>query len=167
MKKIAILLCVLSLTGCVRISDLENKSKKHVDENKEVSVECVKNEETILLQADGDRVNQMEQTFFCDLKDLGINEKKIKKQDKKKIAEAVDKIVQKKYGNLDGVTVKSELKKERVCLVVEINYRKANFKELEKAGFLNSSDRNTDEQYLSLKLTKKDFEGQGYACSVE
>lgn len=167
MRKIIILLCVLSLTGCVRISDLENKNKKDVNENKEVNVECTKDEETILLQADGDRVNQMEQTFFCNLKDLGIEKKGIKKQGKKKVAEAVDKIVQEKYGHLDGVTVKSKIEKERVCLVVTIDYRRANFKELEKAGFLNNSDKGTNEQYLSLKLTKKDLEDQGYACSVE
>ena len=168
MKLFMICICALSLSGCARLSDFEKKDEKvetvketETEESKESIVNCANDGMMVRLEAQDDKVNKFTQTFYMSLEELKIDKNKKEEE----IQELVQNAVQKLYQEFLGVNVTANYEDNRVKIVVEVDYEVANLDALVDAGLLNKGE--VESQYVSLEMTKKDLESQGFACEIE
>ena len=166
MKFLFVCMLVLSLFGCTRAQDLmsdkeENEAVGQVEEKvKNKNFNCFRDDETVLLKTADDRVNVYEHTFHMDLKNLAIPEG----LDEVEVQNLIDDAVNEMYKEFLGVQVQGVHEKERVKIIVEINFEVADIDALVEEGLLDKGE--IESQYVSLKKTKKELESQGYACEV-
>ena len=166
MKFLFVCMLILSLSGCTRIQDLMSDKEEievvsQVEEKiKNKNFNCFRDDETVLLKTAEDRVNTYEQTFYMDLKDLAIPEG-LKDEE---IQDLIDDAVNEMYKEFLGVQVQGVHEKERVKIIVEINFEVADIDALVEEGLLDKGE--IESQYVSLKKTKKELESQGYVCEV-
>lgn len=160
-------LCLL-VTGCARLSDVDESFLKETEEP-----EVEKDETPVVMKCDsemqgsltfeskGDQIQKMTQSFSMSFTDLGINEDLDQNAIKEKINQSLDSM----YQDLEGVQAVGEIVGDHVEITVTIDYTAADHEQLMEAGLLESGK--VDSAYISLEETQESYEDSGYTCTIE
>lgn len=170
-KAIVIGMCLLMM-GCVRIDEVigakpsepkETKEPELQDEDTKQRIFVCTNEakEEITFEAVGDQLKTMNQVFYMDFADVGITEN----MDKDQMEKAINDSLSRSYGEIEGVDVHGALEESHVKITIHIDYEKADANVLIQEGLLHEGEKET--QYISLRSTLEDYDGNGYACVQE
>ena len=160
-------LCLL-VTGCARLSDVDESFLKETEEP-----EVEKDETPVVMKCDSetqgsltfeskeDQIQKMTQSFSMSFTDLGINEDLDQNAIKEKINQSLDSM----YQDLEGVQAVGEIVEDHVEITVTIDYTAADHEQLMEAGLLESGK--VDSAYISLEETQESYEDSGYTCTIE
>ena len=171
MRILTVLTLLFMLSGCMRIDeviDTPNNSSSNKepeiqekDNTKKTMICTTENEEEIVFEAKGDQIHSLTHTFYMTFESLGITED----MDVSQMEQIINDSLAKSYADIDGLDVIGTLEENRVKVVVTIDYDIADIDVLIEKGLLQEGEM--ENQYISLKMTKKDYTNNGYACSIE
>lgn len=169
MKKICMLaLAVLALTGCNRINSTSSSQNTVPEElevrpvERDVILTCTADDGSrIQFRAAGDEITSTIKVFYESLSDAGIREDIYPE----KVVADINASLAEKYGDFDGLDVQAKLEDDKIAYTYTINYLVADLEALEANGILQPGEK--DNQYISLEKTRKEFESNGYACTIE
>lgn len=161
-----ILLCFV-LCGCVRVGqNVETAPKENPEiiekkDQKDKTMTCQKQDETLKFEAKGEEIHKMIQSFYMNLEELGVT----KDMNHDEILVTINQTLEDMYRDLHGVDAKGEIEGDKVKITVTIDYEKADKKELMDKGLLTGGEK--DSLYISFSETKKDYVNNGYSCEIE
>lgn len=107
------------------------------------------------ISAKGDKVIKTKETGTLDFTTLNPTEDEMKE---------MAELIGDEYKELKGVTYNYELKEKVLAFNVEIDYEKADLKQLEEKKLIQVGEEGTPE-YIGLKMTKETLEKQGLSCN--
>lgn len=146
MKKLAILLIVLLLTGCSNQKTTNTVCK--IDEDN-ASTEYI-------LDAMGDKLSNFTEKLTINYEYYSVSGD----EDIDAVYNELLRIYTEKF-SVDGVSIDIEKTEDAFVVTVAIDYSKANIKDLQSVGLVSNEENIT---YVSLELTINELTNLGYVC---